>query len=163
VAVDPGKVSGIAVLAEHELPLTELAVPRAPATAELDHRETVTYLRRLIGRANLRADEPISLDIVVEKFTISDRTVKTKQDHTALDIIGWLRSEYTTAPTDAMWDLYEQTPVQAKKFSTDAKLHQLGWYRRTEGGHANDASRHLLRHLCSSYIHLARPLLEVVK
>jgi len=40
-----------------------------------------------------------------------------------------------------------QTPAQAKSFATDDKLRKLGWFSPTPGGHANDATRHLLVYL----------------
>ncbi len=40
-----------------------------------------------------------------------------------------------------------QTPATGKGFGTDAKLKHLGWYNPTQGGHSNDAARHLLTYL----------------
>lgn len=37
-----------------------------------------------------------------------------------------------------------QSPANAKRFSTNAKLKALGWRHPTPGGHADDAARHLL-------------------
>lgn len=41
----------------------------------------------------------------------------------------------------------EQSPADAKKFSTNDKLAVLGWRSPSKGGHQDDAARHLL--LCA--------------
>lgn len=89
------------------------------------------------------------LVVVCEKYTVTARTAKLSQQTDALKIIGML--EYACAKAGI--PLHEQTPAQAKLFSTDEKLTVLGWYKATEGGHTNDAIRHLLRWL----IHTGHP------
>lgn len=39
--------------------------------------------------------------------------------------------------------LPEQKPRDAKHVVSDKRLRQLGWYRPSDGGHMNDAARHL--------------------
>jgi hypothetical protein len=80
---------------------------------------------------------------VVERYTITGMTAKYSQQLDALYIIGALEAHAQTY--GAGFAL--QSPSQAKSFGTDAKLKHLGWWYQTAGGHANDAARHLLRHM----------------
>jgi len=87
------------------------------------------------------------LSVVCENFVISQRTIKMAQDHNALRLIGWL---------DIWCDEYSvpftlRTAAAAKSFATDDKLKVLDWYNRTPDGHANDAARHMLVAVRSSY------------
>lgn len=63
----------------------------------------------------------------------------------------WIASQY-----EATFGL--QPRAEAKKVMTDATLRNLGWYRKTKDGHANDAARHiglaLLRHFPVEYMRL---------
>ncbi len=84
--------------------------------------------------------------IVAERFTINAQTVRKSQQTTALEVIGFLRA---TALLYEGVDFVLQTPADAKRFSTDARLDILGWTRRPKAkwDHANDALRHLLLYL----------------
>ncbi len=78
--------------------------------------------------------------IVCETFKITNATVKLSQQTDALEIIGALKFVahlYNPGP------VVMQTPADAKRFSSDARLKAAGFWRPGEG-HANDASRHLL-------------------
>jgi hypothetical protein len=122
VAVDPGKVSGVAILEK-----TAFATP-IPMAVELPGLlSTVSWVEN---------ERP---DLVVCESFIPFRGAKTWQPD-ALEIIGALR--FICARHE--WTFELQSPANAKKFSTDRKLKKLGWYRATKGGHANDAKRHLL-------------------
>jgi hypothetical protein len=84
------------------------------------------------------------VDVVVcEDYIITQRTIKLSRQNMSLESIGvlrWLCSAW-------MIRFVLQTPSEGKGFGTDEKLKRLGWYRPTPGGHANDATRHLLTFL----------------
>lgn len=131
VAIDPGKVSGV-VLWDSDYPIAVESFELPP----LEVTELVEYLWASQSR-------PKDMVVVTEKFTISQRTVKTALSLDALDINGWLTLESQRRG----FELVVQTPAQAKSFATDAKLKALDWYYKTKDGHANDAARHLLVYL----------------
>jgi len=128
-SIDPGKMSGVAAWRSD--------APACMVADELDPLETVLFVIDLY-RVH-RSD----LEVVSEKFTISERTIKTALSLDALDINGWLTMQCQ------LWGIsYEQqTPTQAKKFATDDKLKAIDWFERTKDGHANDAARHLVVYL----------------
>lgn len=80
--------------------------------------------------------------VVVEDFRITVQTAKKSQQPDALKIIGAL--DYIAA---GRAQVVLQTPGDAKRFSTDARLKKAGMW--TPGRkHANDAARHLFMWLC---------------
>lgn len=125
LAIDPGKVSGIALWQPSE--------PMKLRTYEVPGRYDVAD--------SFQSVKPS--EAVCEQFVISERTIRTAQDVNALRIIGWLDiwCHQHAIPLDL------QTAAQAKRFATDDKLKALRWYTNTEGGHANDAARHMLVYL----------------
>ena len=134
LAVDPGGVTGVALYGGEDggFASYELGTKGDP-----DYETTVWHLNPLI------AQEWDAL--VCEGFVIRGNTHKLDSgafSHTT-DLIGACRL--------LAWEngvtFVRQTPAQAKSFATDDKLRRLGWYNRTEGGHANDAARHLLTYL----------------
>jgi hypothetical protein len=124
MAVDPGKVTGVAILNT-----------RKPGI------ETFELAGRYVVADFVQGNAPS--EMVCEQFVISERTIRTAQDVNALRIIGWL--DIWTHQHAIPFDL--QTAAQAKKFASDDKLKALGWYTATHDGHANDAARHLLVYL----------------
>ena len=128
IAIDPGKVSGLALWDE-----------RHPLTIHSHEETPISTVDYVASACNIFTD----VTVVTEKFTISERTIKTALSLDALDINGWLTIE---SPRMG-FDLHFQMPSQAKAFSTDEKLKALDWYERTKDGHANDAARHLLVYL----------------
>jgi hypothetical protein len=99
------------------------------------------------------------VEAVGEKYTITQRTAKLSAQYDALYIIGMM--DYLSEKCG--FPLTLQTPAQAKAFATDAKLKAVGWYTPTKGGHANDASRHLLTYVSSRKQLLAgKPLLTKI-
>lgn len=79
------------------------------------------------------------LHIVYESFHITPATTKKSFQPASLEIIGTIKylANRSGCPIKA------QTPTDAKRFSTDARLKALDWYTPTPGGHSNDAKRHL--------------------
>ena len=125
LAIDPGKVTGVASW-EPNRP-TNLLAWEVPGRYDVAHF----------------VDTMRPSEIVCEQFIISERTIRTAQDVNALRIIGWL--DIWCNQNAVPFDL--QTAAQAKRFATDEKLRALDWDTRTEGGHANDAARHLMVYL----------------
>lgn len=88
--------------------------------------------------------------IVAERFTINQQTIRHSQQTTALEVIGYLRA---CAHRDKI-PFVLQTPADAKRFATDARLDTLGWTQRPKAqhDHANDALRHLMLYLVKQRI-----------
>jgi hypothetical protein len=129
VAVDPGGVTGIAVWnGTHRC----LEVPGG-----------------FVGFVEWSQDQDWSVvtDLIVEDFIVNAAT--HRKDATAYrttnDIIGACRYIANVRCIH-----YRTQPPSAKTFGDDAKLRRLGWFSPSKGGHRNDASRHLLRHLAHS-------------
>ena len=130
LAVDPGGVTGLA-LYDSDTPVFE-------SWEQEDFDHIVDTLDNLVSHKR-------EVVAVCEGFVIRGNTHKLDSgafSHTT-DLIGACRL--------LAWEngvtFVRQTPAQAKSFATDDKLRRLGWYNRTEGGHANDAARHLLTYL----------------
>lgn len=130
VAIDPGKVSGVAVL--------QPEVSDTLYTSELTVDETVSAYE------SLRFISPRT-EVVMESFTISQRTLQTALSLDALDLIGYVKLRAVHDPFTL------QSPAAAKSFATDEKLKALGWYTYTKDGHQNDAARHLLVYMVQNH------------
>ena len=128
VAIDPGKISGIAVYDGSS----------QFRTYEYDVQSTIRFVDNVWYQ--LHGD----IEVVSEKFTISEKTIKTSLSTDALDINGWLRIE-----SERLGFPYKEQPVQksANSFASDDKLKAVGWHTPTKDGHANDAARHLMVYL----------------
>jgi hypothetical protein len=74
--------------------------------------------------------------LLIERYTIGERTVKFSRQSDALEITGGLKW------TLGVGDLVMQQPRDAKRLFTDERLRSLGWWARGEE-HARDALRHL--------------------
>lgn len=84
---------------------------------------------------------------------ITNETAKKTQQTSSLEIIGVLKWWYyqmdeRSHVEDSVFTLEFQTPAAAKKFGTDFKLKNLGWWQTGEqhnykdANDANDALRH---------------------
>jgi len=154
IAVDPGNVSGVAYM-EADLPCGK--DPRCGGDNEcLFHGDGPYAGKVLMWRA--WEDRPFEIIGAVETWISSADTLMGTDDklvvcesfiprpgaHSwqpdALYTIGALK--YLCERENVEFAL--QSPANAKKFSTDAKLKRIGWYIRTPDGHTNDALRHLL-------------------
>lgn len=99
-----------------------------------------------------------TIEVVGEKFVITGRTATLTAQYDALYINGTV--DYLAEKLGFPFEL--QTPREAKAFATDTKLKALGWYKPTKGGHANDATRHLLTYISNKAA--GRPeLLKIVE
>ena len=125
VAVDPGKVTGIAVWDPAEL-------GNRPGAYEVPSRVKVYRVFDDIvswGRPGT---------VVIERFTIKPGVVNTNQPD-ALMIIGAIESTATRVG----WPVEFQLPAAAMSWATNERLRRVGWWVRGKE-HANDALRHLL-------------------
>jgi len=104
---------------------------KPPLTWQLSYDNALDFVGDLL-------ESGTRITVVCESF-IPRPGVRTWQPQ-ALEAIGVVR--YLARRADCPFEL--QSPADAKRFSTDQKLKKLGWYTPTEGGHVNDALRHLL-------------------
>jgi hypothetical protein len=88
--------------------------------------------------------------IVAERYTITAQTLRKSRQTTALEVIGVLR--YIAARAHIEFVL--QSPADAKRYATDARLEKVGWLKRplARNDHANDAARHMLLYLVSEQL-----------
>lgn len=126
LAIDPGKMSGVAFWGGFEA----LQVPE-PKSWEIPAMESVQHCDYLMSKFT-------EVLVVCESFIPRPGAGTWQPD--ALEVIGALR--YLSFKYH--YDFELQSPADAKRFSTDAKLKKLGWYTSTPDGHANDSLRHLL-------------------
>lgn len=128
VAIDPGGTSGYAIYMDGNF-----------SSGECDDRSAILRLVDSI----VAEGRPVQL--VVENYTITSRTAKLSPQPEALKLIGALESA-----ADRLGLGFQGSQLGTKTFATDEKLRVLGWFRRTDGGHANDAARHLLTWMVKS-------------
>lgn len=128
VAIDPGKVTGMAVM------YADLLHFAGEVAGRMEMYDRI-YSGRLVGASA----------VVIERFTISQRTVQSSPQYDALYLIGAVEAWCYKYDVPLIF----QSPGEAKGFGTDKKLKALGWYKATSGGHANDASRHLMVYLAA--------------
>lgn len=81
-------------------------------------------------------------ETVVERYTITARTISKSRQTDALEITGvlkFLARRLTGQP------IILQTPAEALRLLPDSRLRDLGWW--VAGDHARDATRHALYRL----------------
>lgn len=127
IAIDPGKKSGMASLMFEE--------NGSRGTFTSSEGPLLEGIEWLEGVASI-----LGAELVVEDFIYTAATAQKSRQTWSTEGIGMIR--YLAYKYGL--DLAIQTPVAAKKFSTDDKLKKLGWYFPSKGGHQNDAARHLL-------------------
>lgn len=131
LAVDPGGTTGICLLRREPVEL----VWSYEAGTWLDTARKVDETLREHG-----AD----VDVVVERFTITQQTTKNSQQTLPLELIGMVRL-LTMIHTGA--EITLQSPADAKRFASNPRLKALGLWHVGGGGHALDAIRHALLRL----------------
>lgn len=135
LSIDPGKTSGWAL---HE---TDGQV----SAGQLPHFDMIETAWTQIPRCNV---------VVCESFIITTSTVKKTQETWSLRQIGAF--EWMARRLGVPFVL--QSPASAKTFSTDDKLHKMGWWIKGQD-HGRDALRHLLLYaVTNKLIDLARLL-----
>ena len=125
LAIDPGKTTGWA---------SYDTVEQTFDSGQTDFIETCNLLK------TCALQWAKDIHIVSESFLITLQTVKNTQAPWSLELIGVARY-FSQAYCDE--DLTLQMPSAAKRFSSDQRLKDMGWYVPGKG-HANDAARHLL-------------------
>lgn len=130
IALDPGKTTGIAVWDDGVF-----------YAKELQFNETCTYVEEMAQRFG---DE---LKMVSESFIITQHTAKNTQATWSLELIGVFRFLQRKWVSDDPLRL--QMPSAAKRFSSDNRLRQMGFWTKGKG-HANDAARHLLLYMATN-------------
>lgn len=76
--------------------------------------------------------------LIIERYTIGERTVKFSRQSDALEITGLLKA---VSLENGVLPVLQQ-PRDAKRLFTDDRLRQMGWWAKGEE-HARDALRHL--------------------
>lgn len=124
VTVDPGKMTG----------LSGIYTDETFFSLEAAFDETCRHLFEMGGKYGSR------MVLVAESYIIGPHTIKHTQAPWSLELIGVCRA------VSRLWcgrDLKLNAPAAAKRFSSDARLRHIGWYKPGKG-HANDAARHLM-------------------
>lgn len=139
IAVDPGKMTGLANLTFGEFTSGQLPL--------------MEYLQNLDG-ALMQGMLPT---LICEDFIYTTETAKKSRQTWSTEGIGVMR--FLAHKHKLSFTL--QSPASAKRFATNDKLKAMGWYKPTKGGHANDAARHLLVYCVGNQLIDPRPLLEI--
>lgn len=125
LAIDPGTMTGFACAHNDGTLMFTDQYPRQE------------FCDWLYDYARTNGDE---LHVVMEKFTISERTLKASRagSHDALSVIGMVQwASLHFCGRDLVW----QQPNEVMALVTNDRLKALGWYVKKE--HARDALRHL--------------------
>lgn len=127
LAIDPGPHVGVARWIRDEY--GELWAEEEATPLELYHRaaDSISW-----------ADE-----VVCEDFIIGG--ARAKSANVTIEMIGVLR--YLCAQAGRPFTT--QAPGDAKNFSTNTKLKNLGWYKPAAADHARSATRHLVLYLAA--------------
>lgn len=124
LAIDPGKACGITTFINEE------------------HKSWVLPWQETMETAfDYISNKKIEM-IICESYIITAGTLRKGRgnENWSMEGIGFLRG------VCGMFDVpfVLQSPSEAKSFSTDQKLKNLGFWNPEKGGHACDSSRHLL-------------------
>lgn len=131
LAIDPGLTSGVSLVQREPLTLLKSDELEWAATA----RFVDTALREFGGE---------NVDVVLERFTITQQTAKNSQQTWSLEIIGMCR---LLSLAHGAGQITLQSPADAKRFSTNPRLKSLGLWHVGGGGHALDSLRHVVLRL----------------
>ncbi len=124
IAIDPGKMTGWARLNKNLV----------FNSGEQPLYDVIHFVYEIMKQG-------VKPEIICEDFIFTKETLKKTRQIYSTEGLGALRflcEEYEC-------QFYIQTPAAAKRFSSNDKLKQIGWYRPGKT-HANDAARHLLLH-----------------
>jgi hypothetical protein len=96
------------------------------------------------------------LHLVVERFTITQRTIKLSRagSYDAIEVIGharWVSHHFCDR------DITMQQPADVMNLFPDARLKALGWHQKGRP-HANDSLRHLAWYLAQAKVLKIPPL-----
>lgn len=138
IAVDPGKMTGVAIWNE-ENETEKFVAFEQDVTTFFDWIHTTVH-------SQVEAHGADNVQIVCESFIITPATGKNSQAPWSLELIGvcrFLCHRYGLKP------LKLQSPAVAKTFATDQKLRAVDWHTKARG-HANDAARHLMTYAATN-------------
>lgn len=133
-------------------PLSVLGVDPGKITGLFQAHRDGTLTRRqyewnsVVARMSSWMDTDTPDVVVAERFIITSRTAKLSVQQTAIEVIGVMR--YLCEQRNVPFVL--QTKGNITKLATDEKLRTVGWYERGSG-HSNDAARHVLAYLATTY------------
>lgn len=134
LAVDPGKMSGIAAISYTKGD----DAPELIASGEYAMRAYHKPIVEAIVTCNY-TKTPIT--VVCERFTINAQTVKNSQAPFSLEQIGILKHLMLVNGLDPD-DIVFQSPSDAKRMFDNKALKKLGIWHTAGDGHALDAIRH---------------------
>ena len=128
MGVDPGRTTGVAVIAARRIRKASLTL-----SLHVPIEDAPRFFEEMIYGQHIDL-------IAIERFTISQRTIKVGRDSSPLDVIGgvkWLASLADPAVPYVM-----QAASDAKTAYTNETLEELGVL--PQGRHAQDAARHAM-------------------
>lgn len=124
LAVDPGLITGVCIVG-----FTKDEGCHKYHSQELEFGEVMGWSRTEIPTADV---------IVVEKFTINQRTIKNTPAPWSLEVTGVVRA----VAFNAGHELVSQLPGDAMNLVDNDMLRRLDLWHRGGAGHANDSLRH---------------------
>ncbi len=128
IALDPGGTTGLATC-EYNGQHAHFIATQCPPDDACD------WLWNLLEVS----DDPTSVTVIAERFTITPETIKKTRQHDALNVIGvvkWMCRRFGVT-------FVLQDPAVAKKMATNIVLRRNGMWTPARD-HANDAARHLI-------------------
>jgi hypothetical protein len=140
IAVDPGKTTGLAVIAYS-----------GEAPVLVSSKELAAYPFAAALSDELRAARAAGsvVELVCERFIINAQTIKNSQAPFSLEQIGIMKYVVHAGGFDPE-SIHFQSPSDAKKLFTNDALKRLGFWHTGGGGHALDAMRHGLLRLAKT-------------
>ncbi len=129
LGIDPGKATGIAIYQrDRDRLLSTIIEGGIEGFAAWYHSIVLA--------------EPEWYEVVIEKFSIMESTAEKTRQYDALYINGFVLGSNGIygIPTE------QHLVSNVKKFATNKKLKNLGWYK-PGAGHDNDAARHVLAYV----------------
>lgn len=130
LALDPGKTTGAVVL-----DASSSRDRYIEFSAQIEIEDAAETINELI--VEFKPDV-----LVVERFVISQRTVKYGRQHEALDVIGGVK--FLADLHEPPLNVILQAASDAKTAYTDKNLKDLELFTAVKGRHARDALRHAL-------------------
>lgn len=136
LCIDPGKLTGMCLFSFDSKETVELLW-----TKECNEYESDFLIE------NIAMQYQPHIEIVNEKFTVTERTAKLPDAPWSLEKTGvakYIANKYQLR-------YFQQTPSAAKDFTSDKQLHAMKLWHVGGKGHANDALRHGILHLAKTY------------
>lgn len=134
LSIDPGKVTGIALIS-----LETGSEPVLEWSGEFTAEEFAKPIRDTLWASEAK----FNLDVVCERFVINAQTLRNSQAPYSLEQIGALKQCLIDAKRPVE-DIIFQAPADAKALFPNEALKHLGYWHKGGAGHALDAIRHAL-------------------